>query len=515
MYLVVSLIVETKITTMKAKLLPLWIFLAFSVFTFQTAAQSVVESATVESLSTNMRGDPVVLKFVKITVSEPGTVVVDFDGKCVSSPGDQIRLAASNTDDWDVNDGGVTIEAYDDDINRHSFSHTRAYAVTTGDHTFYAVGENKGKTAGSGIASVYGELVARFFPNSGKAKVYHTGIVKTNENVCGAPVSLASHTINTLGAGKVLVRFNGYCSSSPGDLIVLAASDHENWVVNDGNTAIQAINDDITKRVFNHTRLYPMAAGTHTFHAVVQNYVETAGTGITSVYGSLTAIYYPDNMKMTVDHEAISYTNIDVKGGTVTLGKVDINPAVSGKAVVTFDGLCVSSSGDRIVLATSDGPYWLPNAGNVNVEAISADLNNNNFSHTQTYNLAPGDHSFYAVAQNYVEMDGTGEASFYGSLTVQFFPDVNSGIFNTPSNASADIVLWPNPASDVLQVSIKNFPAGKAVLEVYDFTGRLLKRTEPRPDNTFTLDVSAYRTGNYLIRITNESITVTRKFMVM
>jgi hypothetical protein len=500
---------------MKAKILLFLMFLAFPNSIFKTAAQAVVESATIESVNINLRENPVVLNEVKVTVSEPGIVVVDFDGKCVSSPGDQLRLAASNIADWGVNDGGVTIEAFSDDINRHSFSHTRAYPVTAGDYTFYAVGENFGKTEGDGIGSIYGTLVARFFPDNGKIKAYHQGIIETNEDVRGDPVSLASQTINVPGPGEVLVRFNGYCVGSPGDLIILAASDHLGWTVNDGNTAIEAINTSITRRVFNHTRLYNVNAGEHTFHAVVQNYVETAGTGIASVYGSLTIIYFPDNLNSMVALQGISRTRIDVRGSVVTLGTISLNPTVSGKAIVTFDGLCSSNPGDRIVLAASDQPTWSPNAGNVNVESITTDLDYNNFSHTRTYDISAGAHTFYAVAQNYVEEEGSGIASFYASLAVQFFPDISTGIINTFSDSSANVLLWPNPASEVLQVSLKNFPSGKTLLEVYNLEGKLLKRTESISKDQFTIDTSAYPAGNYLLRVTRGPQIMTRQFTVL
>ncbi|NSW95224.1 MAG: hypothetical protein HPY62_11010, partial [Bacteroidales bacterium] len=88
-----------------------------------------------------------------------------FDGKCLSSPGDAIILAASNSTSWGMNDGNVYLEAIDSDIDRNSFSHTRVYSIGAGSTTLRAVGQNWVETDGDGIASVYGSLTVVFFPD--------------------------------------------------------------------------------------------------------------------------------------------------------------------------------------------------------------------------------------------------------------------------------------------------------------------------------------------------------------
>ncbi|MBK6524337.1 MAG: hypothetical protein IPG07_01590 [Crocinitomicaceae bacterium] len=101
--------------------------------------------------------------------------------------------------------------------------------------------------------------------------------------------------------------------------------------------------------------------------------------------------------------------------------------------------------------------FWLPanttawgsNDGNVSVEAENADLDRNSFSHTRVYDIAAGSHTFYAVAQNYVETDGTGIASIYGSLTVTFISNGTAGIEETSGN---EIIIYPNPATYLISI---------------------------------------------------------------
>jgi hypothetical protein len=377
----------------------------------------------ISQVSVNLRGAPVVLAERAIAVGKSGAVLVQFDGTCISSDGDRIRLAASNTQDTGVNDGGTTAEAYSSDINRVSFSHSRAYPVTAGTHTFYAVGENLVETDGDGIASVYGCLTVKFFPDGANATVSHTGVQFVDQDVRGAAVEAAQLTINPAVAGKVLVRFDGYVFSTVGDRIVVAASNTQDWSANDGTSAVEALDADRNRRAFSHSRSYAVAPGSHTFYGVMENLIETAGTGVASVYASLTVEFFPSTGSVVFEHAGVSQSGIDVEGTPITMGQVTVDAPASGTAVVRYEGLCVSEAGDRIVLAASDSNSWSPGAGNSTVEAVSADLNYNGFSHTRAYRVTAGSHTFYGVCENYVETDGTGLASNYASLSVEFFPD--------------------------------------------------------------------------------------------
>ncbi len=121
----------------------------------------------------------------------------------------------------------------------------------------------------------------------------------------------------------------------------------------------------------------------------------------------------------------IAVTDTSVRGNPVAVGEVAIDAPSSVTVVVNFDGQCIPSFGDLIVLAASDNRNWAANDGNVAVEA-EVNINSNDcFSHTRAYQVNSGPDTFYAVAQNYVNTSGSGMASIYGSLTVEFFPGQN------------------------------------------------------------------------------------------
>lgn len=109
------------------------------------------------------------------------------------------------------------------------------------------------------------------------------------------PVStvLEKLEVNLPTNGKVMVRFDGYCQSSPGDRIIVAASNVEKWETNDGNLGLYAYNTASNTQSFSHQKVYDVNAGIQRFYAIGHNFVDTDGTGIASIHGTLIVEYYP------------------------------------------------------------------------------------------------------------------------------------------------------------------------------------------------------------------------------
>lgn len=115
-------------------------------------------------------------------------------------------------------------------------------------------------------------------------------IKKTNIDVTST-VTVETVSISAPCPGYVVVRFDGQAWADIGDRLVLAASDDANWHADDGNVSFYG---DDNPHSFSHTRVYSVTAGIKTFYAVAQNVVNTAGDGKASIYGMLTATFYPN-----------------------------------------------------------------------------------------------------------------------------------------------------------------------------------------------------------------------------
>mgnify|MGYP001210804965 CR=1 FL=1 len=440
----------------------------------------------------------------QVTLNAPATgkVIVHFDGLCSSSVGDRIVLAASDTNKWFVDDGHVSVEVPNTDQNSNSFSHTRVYDVTAGSHTFYAVVQNYVETDGSGLASIYGNLTAKFIPD-GVSLVGFQGIAQSGVNLAN-DTTVGQVTLNPTTSGKVIVRFDGMCLPDVGDRIVLAASNTTSWGSNDGCVNVEATDADVNRKPFSHTRVYDVTAGSQTFYAVAQNYVETDGSGVASIYGSLTAEFIPDG-DFLVGFQGINSSSIDLTDETV-VGQVTLNPSTAGKVIVHFDGKCLSDPGDRIILAASDTTSWETNDGNIDVEAFDADINSNTFSHTRVYDVTAGSQTFYAIAHNFIEYDGSGIASVYGSLTAEFIPNDNTAVENYLDENGLSI--YPNPANDELFIE---FPGYKnAHVKIINTAGQLIQSFDLQHSKT-KINIGTFARGLYIVNIVGDQGSIIKK----
>lgn len=109
--------------------------LILALFSTVASANPIVEHVGISKTRIDLNNTttvPEILGEVTIHPSTAGQVIVHFDGQCISTPGDRIGLAASNSISWSPNDGNVHAEAVNSDINGKSFSHTRVYNVNAG-----------------------------------------------------------------------------------------------------------------------------------------------------------------------------------------------------------------------------------------------------------------------------------------------------------------------------------------------------------------------------------------------
>ncbi|MDO8971902.1 MAG: T9SS type A sorting domain-containing protein, partial [Saprospiraceae bacterium] len=275
------------------------------------------------------------------------------------------------------------------------------------------------------------------------------------------------------------------------------------------------VTNDINCFSFSHTRSYDVAPGNHTFYAVVENFFEIYGNGFASVYGSLTVQFYPDPEGSKLATQSITTPfGVNVEGPPVTVGTMNVNAPVAGKVAVNFVGTCLGTFGDKIRLAASNVPNWLPEDGNIEFKAYSSDINRTSFSHTRVYDVAPGDHTFYAVMQNVEEFDGSGLAVVYATMSTKFFPEGTIAV--AEPEVFHNIQVSPNPASNLVRVEFPDLSNETFSLSLSDANGRI-HRTFEKASSEFieqmSWDVSTLPVGVYFLKMQHNSGTSVRQIV--
>ncbi len=444
---------------------------------------------------------------INASIPESGTVLVQFDGTCISSVGDRIVLAASDDATWHVNSGAVSCEA-NPNQDEHSFSHSRVYSVNSGTHSFYAVAQRYVETSGDGNAEIVGILTVKFFPDGSDMTLNSTIIEQTGIDVRTDPVAVGQININPTMSGTAIVRFNGYCISSPGDRIVLAASDTPDWGINDGNTSCEAIDTDYNSNSFSHTRVYEIGPGSHTFYAVAHNYVETDGSGEASIYATLTVEFIPDMYNTNVI-PAFTGINGNFNLNTNTsIASVAINAPEDGAVIATFDGLAIPDG--FLLLGVSDQTELI--AFGVGVSAYDDDVNSFPFSHTQAYTVNAGMHNFYATGDIW-----TGTTTWvYGSLTATFVANDVSVAAEEVQQLSQSMEVFPNPTADYARISMGEVSNIQRV-QLLDAEGKILQ-TYPaetaEQNGQVEVNLQNMPAGVYYLQvITKNRISISKKII--
>ena len=79
--------------------------------------------------------------------------------------------------------------------------------------------------------------------------------------------------------------------------------------------------------------------------------------------------------------------------------------------------------------------------------------------------------------------------------------------------SSASLVsIYPNPATEQLQVNLENFSTGLSTIDVYDVNAQKVM-TQQADANKITLEIAALSKGVYYLRIQNASSSAVVKFI--
>uniref|UniRef100_UPI002618CD0E T9SS type A sorting domain-containing protein n=2 Tax=uncultured Psychroserpens sp. TaxID=255436 RepID=UPI002618CD0E len=101
------------------------------------------------------------------------------------------------------------------------------------------------------------------------------------------------------------------------------------------------------------------------------------------------------------------------------------------------------------------------------------------------------------------------------AITVTRLTGADCDSLSVDEFSSDSFSIYPNPASDIVNIKNVSNQSIDALIEVYDITGRRVYQNTSDLNNDLQINVSGFENGVYLINITdsNNNITVTKRIV--
>lgn len=298
-----------------------------------------------------------------------------------------------------------------------------------------------------------------------RAAVWHRGIHLADIEVSGAPRMLEEVGVRVDRPGTFLVTFDGQCLSYPDDPIHFLLLSDRDQALGESRRQIQAVDGDVPRGHFSATLHRAVDPGHFTFQAYAQIPGGATGPGRIWLKANLTVRFFPDEPGMpVVQVTPVDMRGRDLRGGVKVLQTQRLESSTQeGHALALFEGWAVSSPGDLIVLAVNRVPDWEPNEGTVSVAAPNEAVDRMAFAHARAWPTWGDELRIHAVAENWVQTDGTGWAEVYGDLITVDYPTTPGGVGFAATPFSGSFELDDGPVS-MAQVEFEASERGRAVV---------------------------------------------------
>jgi hypothetical protein len=177
------------------------------------------------------------------------------------------------------------------------------------------------------------------------------------------------------------------------------------------------------------------------------------------------------------------------------VGEVTVNGITATTATVNWQPVA-GSMGYKLF-------YGFP--GFLDAEALTAEVGATATNYTITGLSAETDYEVYVLNRC--------TETLYSSVTandrVSFHTLAGNGIYDVESGT---LTLYPNPATDVVTLSVSGFD-GEVMVEIVDMNGRVSGQWTVT-SGQWNFDVSELAQGAYFVRVTGEHQTAVRKLIV-
>ncbi|MEM6722936.1 MAG: T9SS type A sorting domain-containing protein [Bacteroidota bacterium] len=472
-------------------------------------AQIQVYQTDIELNNLNIRGQPVTLAQIDLTADQSGSVYVRFDGYAILTPGDRVIVAASDEPDWNSFSGSVGLEAFDADGNRRPFSHSRVYQINPGDHTFYAVAENAVEEEGSGFASFFGRLTVKYYPNTGSGAFLFGQSIQLVNNTSSVVNDQFDFLANP-SDGTACFHFDANVIQGPGFFSFIELSNIPDDLESTSSVRVNSINNDINQNPISISQAYDIQGDIFSAFREIRTTLGDPGQVPTNtVMGNLVVEYLPPGTGFGFFiKEPVEVLQADVFNGPIVLGQIDMVAPTAGKVLVTYDGLYTGSPLNRVIVGVNNQMDLADGAGHTQLETPGMGGGTISFSHSGLFNVNPGAHSFYALADVSEENSGQNPPFFYTNLIVQFIPDLSTSVEDPVVLTFFEgMTIAPNPSAGPIEFRFQGQLERSFDIEIYDVQGRIVRRAHIPSgiDPNWQVDLSNEPAGLYYISLIDES----------
>ncbi|MBA2250426.1 MAG: T9SS type A sorting domain-containing protein [Chitinophagaceae bacterium] len=183
----------------------------------------------------------------------------------------------------------------------------------------------------------------------------------------------------------------------------------------------------------------------------------------------------------------------------------------SGALPVLFTKFDASCTGNGAMIRWSTGSEF-----NSNYFEVQRSTNGTDWTVVGNVKAAGSSNS----ARNYQQLDLTSGPSFYRIKQVDQdgHASYTSVARTSCERKNIELVIYPVPARDVLNVVIQTDRSLKTQLVVYDGIGKLVRRMDASiisGNNNFTLNLRGLSAGEYVIRSSDPSVNLDKKFTIV
>lgn len=129
------------------------------------------------------------------------------------------------------------------------------------------------------------------------------------------------------------------------------------------------------------------------------------------------------------------------------------------------------------------------------------------------FHVTAGNHTFKWAYEKDISVSGGTDAAWIDNI---IFPpvDMNTGI-TLPENFSADMIVYPNPASGMVTINTGIQASSILSLAITDLTGKLVfMKNTVALSGIFNVDISCLKPGIYFVRISDNNSIKTRKLII-